>query len=120
MPFRWPFTFRRKRAILFKPVPGVHPRYAREFVCAPYCDFVQLWQYSYSHYEATPKGKRKAFLRSADAAFHIAMRNAYQSDAERGGMEPLDSHYQRFISGTGPAIPSPQDGNRAARTGGET
>lgn len=128
MHIRWPFTFRRKRAILFKPVPGVDPRYAREFVCAPYCAF-GLDKYAGLTWPAIrwviPAGARFDFSKDDRAiSFAEAMRNAYQSDAERKRVPdyPLrpDIDINYIDLGIEDALGIHQDGNRAARTGGET
>jgi len=112
MHFRWPFTFRAKPlrpAIHFKAVPGVDVRLAREFVCAPGCRFTP-----FKGVLQVPRVRMEALG---------AMQKAYQSDANRKPTldHPLrtDIDIKYIDLGTKDAIGIPQDGNRAAPTGGE-
>lgn len=139
MTLRWPFTFRRKprHAILFKPVPGVDPRLAREWNCAPGCSFDPGAKYRWLTWPAIPKpywliphGARgsmgEPFDFGADQSgifFKAAMRNAYDSNANRitSVDGPLHELRKRNALGAGtPLAVFPQQvGDGAGPTGGE-
>jgi hypothetical protein len=127
MPIRWPFTLRR--TILFKPVPGVDPRRAREWVCAPFCRFRSFaWV---DPIRLTGKGPfshasimTRTLYDSSDGqslTLDAAMQSAFPDNAERES-KPFSDEAVRIwdnaiYHGTMRAMGIPQDGNRAARTG---